>query len=155
MVVAQFTGVSLQKDDNAFCRFDQSTGDFRFASTVDNIHSDGDAKYRPEYYNFHIKASNNSVVQLVSIFAIGYAEHFVTESGGDFSVTNSNSNFGQIALASRGYRDVAFDRDDVGYITNVIPPKLLDTGTVNLEYGAIDVSTTVSVATTAQTLLTQ
>ena len=153
MVVAQFTGVSLQKDDNAFCRFDQSTGDFRFASTVDNIHSDGDAKYRPEYYNFHIKASNNSVVQLVSIFAIGYAEHFVTESGGDFSVTNSNSNFGQIALASRGYRDVAFDRDDVGYITNVIPPKLLETGTVNLEYGAIDVSTTVSVATTARLYL--
>mgnify|MGYP003108978188 CR=1 FL=1 len=153
MVVAQFTGVSLQKDDNAFCKFDQSTGDFRFASTVDNIHSDGDAKYRPEYYNFHIKASNNSVVQLVSIFAIGYAEHFVTESGGDFSVTNSNSNFGQIALASRGYRDVAFDRDDVGYITNVIPPKLLDTGTVNLEYGAIDVSTTVSVATTARLYL--
>ena len=153
MVVAQFTGVSLQKDDNAFCKFDQSTGDFRFASTVDNIHSDGDAKYRPEYYNFHIKASNNSVVQLVSIFAIGYAEHFVTESGGDFSVTNSNSNFGQIALASRGYRDVAFDRDDVGYITNVIPPKLLETGTVNLEYGAIDVSTTVSVATTARLYL--
>ena len=80
-------------------------------------------------------------------------EHFVTESGGDFSVTNSNSNFGQIALASRGYRDVAFDRDDVGYITNVIPPKLLDTGTVNLEYGAIDVSTTVSVATTARLYL--
>lgn len=153
MVVAQFTGVSLQKDDNAFCKFDQSTGDFRFASTVDNIHSDGDAKYRPEYRNFHIKASNNSVVQLVSIFAIGYAEHFVTESGGDFSVTNSNSNFGQLALVSRGYRDVAFDRDDVGYITNVIPPKLLDTETVNLEYGAIDVSTTVSVATTSRLYL--
>ena len=153
MVVAQFTGVSLQKDDNAFCRFDQSTGDFRFASTVDNIHSDPNAKYRPEYYNFHIKASNNSVVQLVSIFAIGYAEHFVTESGGDFSVTNSNSNFGQIALASRGYRDVAFLRDDVGYITNVIPPKLLDTNTSNLEYGAIDVSTTVSTATTSRLYL--
>lgn len=153
MVVAQFTGVSLQKDDNAFCRFDQSSGDFRFASTVDNIHSDSDAKYRPEYYNFHIKASNNAICQLVSIFAIGYAEHFVTESGGDFSVTNSNSNFGQIALASRGYRDVAFGRDDVGYITNVIAPKLLDTNTVNLEYGAIDVSTTVSVATTSRLYL--
>ena len=153
MVCAQFTGVSLQKDDNAFCKFDQSTGDFRFASTVDNIHSDPDAKYRPEYYNFHIKASNNSVVQLVSIFAIGYAQHFVTESGGDFSVTNSNSNFGQLSLVSRGYRDIAFSRDDVGYITNVIPPKLLDTGTVNLEYGAIDVSTTVSVATTSRLYL--
>jgi len=153
MVVAQFTGVSLQKDDNAFCKFDQSTGDFRFASTVDNIHSDPDAKYRPEYYNFHIKASNNSIIQLVSIFAIGYAQHFVTESGGDFSVTNSNSNFGQIALVSKGYRDVAFSRDDVGYVTNIIPPKLLDTNTVNLEYGAIDVSTTVSAATTSRLYL--
>ena len=89
----------------------------------------------------------------MSIFAIGYTEHFVTESGGDFSVTNSNSNFGQMALASRGYRDVAFDRDDVGYITNIIPPKLLDTETVNLEYGSIDVSTTVSVPSTSRLYL--
>ncbi len=153
MVVAQFTGISLQKDDNAFCKFDKSTGGFNFASTVDNIHSDPDAKYRPEYFNFHIKASNNAICQLVSIFAIGYAEHFVTESGGDFSVTNSNSNFGQIALSSKGYRDVAFDRDDVGYITNVIPPKLLPTETVNLEYGAIDVSTTISVANASRLYL--
>ena len=153
MVVAQFTGVSLQKDDNAFCKFDQATGSFKFAATVPNIHSDPDAKYKPEYYNYHIKASNNSVVQLVSIFAIGYAQHFVTESGGDFSVTNSNSNFGQISLASSGYRDVAFDRDDVGYITNAIPPKLLDTDTINLEYKSIDVAKTVSVATTARLYL--
>ena len=153
MVVAQFTGVSLQKDDNAFCKFDESTGSFKFASTVDNIHSDPDAKYRPEYYNFHVKASNNSVVQLVSIFAIGYAQHFVTDSGGDFSVTNSNSNFGAIALASKGYRDVSFGRDDVGYITNIIPPKQLPTSTVNLEYGSIDVAKTVSVATTSRLYL--
>ena len=153
MVVAQFTGVSLQKDDNAFCKFDTATGGFNFASTVDNIHSDSEAKYRPEYYNYHIKASNNSIVQLVSIFAIGYSQHFVTESGGDFSVTNSNSNFGQTALASSGYRDVAFSRDDVGYITNIIPPKLLSNETVNLEYGSIDVATTVSVATTSRLYL--
>ena len=153
MVVAQFTGVSLQKDDNAFCKFDTATGGFNFAATVDNIHSDPDAKYRPEYYNYHIKASNNSVVQLVSIFAIGYSQHFVTDSGGDFSVTNSNSNFGQQALASSGYRDLAFRRDDVGYITNAIPPKLLPTETVNLEYGSIDVGKTVSVATTSRLYL--
>ena len=153
MVINQFTGVSLQKDDNAFCKFDTSAGDFKFASTVDNIHTDSEAKYRPEYYNYHIKASNNSVVQLVSIFAIGYAQHFVTESGGDFSVTNSNSNFGSIALASKGYRDLAFTRDDVGYITNIIPPKLLPTTTVNLEYGSIDVGTTVGVSLTGRLYL--
>ena len=32
---------------------------------------------------------------------IGYANQFVVESGGDFSVTNSNSNFGQTTLYRR------------------------------------------------------
>ena len=49
---------------------------------------------------------NNSVVQAVSVFAI--TQHFVTESGGDISLTNSNSNFGAKALSSDGFRDNAF-----------------------------------------------
>jgi len=155
MVVAQFTGVSLQKDDKAFVRYNKTDGDFDNYTTIDNIHSDGLAKYHPDYYNFHIKASNNSVIQLVSIFAIGYAQHFVTESGGDFSITNSNSNFGQLALASTGYRDTSFAKDDVGYITNIIPPKAISKSTINLEYTAIDVANTVSSATTSKLYLYQ
>ena len=76
----------------------------------------------------------------------------MTESGGDF-VTNSNSNFGWMLVASKGYRDLCFTRDDVGYITNIIPPKLLPTTTVNLEYGSIDVGTTVGVASTGRLYL--
>jgi hypothetical protein len=127
MVVAQFTGVSLQKDDNAFLKYNANTGSFLYADSVPNIHSDGNAKYRPEYYNFHIKASNNAICQLVSIFAIGYAQQFITESGGDFSVTNSNSNFGEIALNCIGFREQAFAQDDVGYITHIIPPQEIQT----------------------------
>ena len=97
MVVAQFTGISLQKDDKAFVKYNSTDGTFLNSSTVANIHSDPEAKYAPDYYNFHIKASNNAVMQLVSIFAIGYSQQFVTESGGDFSVTNSNSNFGEMS----------------------------------------------------------
>ena len=63
-----------------------------------NIHSDGDARYHPDYYSYHIKASNNSVIQIVSVFAIGYAQQFLTESGGDFSVTNSNSTLVKLLL---------------------------------------------------------
>ena len=74
MVMAQFTAVSLQKDDNAFIKYDSASGSFLDSTTVDNIHSDSEAKYKPSYYNFHIKASNNSVCQLVSIFAIGFAQ---------------------------------------------------------------------------------
>lgn len=140
MVLAQFTGVSLQKDDNAFVKYDESSGSFLDSTSVTNIHSDGDASYKPEYYNFHVKASNNSVMQLVSIFAIGYAQHFVTESGGDFSVTNSNSNFGETALVSRGFRDDAFGQDDVGYISHIIPPEYINSSNFNLEFDAIDIA---------------
>ena len=153
MVVAQFTAVSLQKDDNAFVKYDSASGSFLDSTTVDNIHSDPEAKYKPSYYNFHIKASNNSICQLVSIFAIGFAQQFVTESGGDFSVTNSNSNFGQNALVSKGYRDEAFASDDVGYITHIIPPRLITTSETNLEFIQIDVSKTISVANTSRLYL--
>ena len=146
MVVAQFTGVSLQKDDNAFLKYDKTTGTFLFANNVPNIHSDPDAKYRPEYSNFHIKASNDSVCQLVSIFAIGYHQQFITESGGDFSVTNSNSNFGEIALNSIGFRNKSFLQDDVGYITHIIPPQEIQTNNFNLEYDAIDVANTIGIS---------
>ena len=40
----------------------------------------------------------------VSIFGIGFAKHFVAESGGDQSITNSNSNFGAISLESAGFQ---------------------------------------------------
>tara|TARA_B100001287_G_scaffold87538_1_gene73295 strand:- start:3105 stop:8957 length:5853 start_codon:yes stop_codon:yes gene_type:complete len=153
MVVAQFTGVSLQKDDNAFLKYDKTTGTFLFANNVPNIHSDPDAKYRPEYHNFHIKASNDAICQLVSIFAIGYNQQFLTESGGDFSITNSNSNFGEIALNSIGFRDKAFIQDDVGYITHIIPPQEIQTDNFNLEYDAIDVNNTVGIASTSRLYL--
>ena len=109
MVVAQFTGVSLQIDDSAFVKYNKASATFDTSTddggTIANIHSNDLAKYKPSYYNYHIRATNEAVIQLVSIFAIGYSSHFVTESGGDFSVTNSNSNFGQIALDSKGFRD--------------------------------------------------
>jgi len=147
MVVAQFTGVSLQKDDQAFIKYNNGT----FTRGTPNLHSDGDAKYHPDYYSFHIKASNDAVIQIVSVFAIGYAQQFITESGGDFSVTNSNSNFGEIALNSISYRDQAFEKDDVGYITHIIPPQEITTTDFNLEYDAIDVTKTLSVAAGAAT----
>ena len=153
MVVAQFSGVSLQVDDDAFVKYNPTTGAYDDSSTVANIHSDTDAQYKPEYSNFHIKASNNAVIQLVSIFAIGFAEHFVTDNGGDFSVTNSNSNFGQTSLRSKGYREEAFTVDDVGYISNVIPPKRLSVEDINLEYNSIDVGRTIGIGSTSRLYL--
>ena len=119
MVVAQFTGIGLQKDDKAFVKYNESTPptgnyDDNTVSGNENISNDSKARYKPSYKNFHIKCSNKSIVQAVSIFAIGFSEHFVTETGGDISLTNSNSNFGAVALASDGFRDTAFSQDDLG-----------------------------------------
>jgi hypothetical protein len=115
MVLAQFTGIGLQKDEKAFVKYDSTSGLYRdntFAGN-DNLHSDSLAKYKPEYRNYHVKCSNNSILQIVSTFAIGYANHFVAESGGDQSITNSNSNFGSQALIARGYRRNAFTFDEI------------------------------------------
>jgi hypothetical protein len=127
MVIAQFTGIGLQKDDNAFVVYNSSSSQYDDNTVAGNetISNNSRAVFKPAYRNFHIKAVNDAFIQNVSIFAIGYAEHFAVESGGDFSVTNSNSNFGAKALIASGFRRNAFPQDDLGYITHIIPPKEL------------------------------
>ena len=61
-------------------------------------HLDSDAVYREGWQSKHIKMSNDAVIQIVSVFAIGFHKHFECLSGGDASITNSNSNFGQFSL---------------------------------------------------------
>ena len=154
MVVAQFTAVGLQKDDNAFVKYNSTTGAYEDNSTsITPLSNDSRAVFKPSYKNFHIKATNNSVIQAVSVFAIGFAEHFVTENGGDQSITNSNSNFGAKALVADGFRNESFPQDDLGYITHIIPPKEVPLTESSIEFGAIDVLQTVGIASTAHLYL--
>ncbi len=155
MVIAQFTGIGLQKDDNAFVLYNESTGTYDDNTVVGNesLGTNSRAVFKPTYKNFHIKAINDAFIQNVSIFAIGYAEHFAVESGGDFSVTNSNSNFGAKALIASGFRKNAFPQDDQGYITHIIPPKELSKVETAIEFNSIDVGTTVGVASTGHLYL--
>ena len=71
----------------------------------------------------HIRASNDSFIQVVSVFAVGFGDHFFSDSGGDLSITNSNSNFGNTSLRSKGFKSAAFTKDKAGQITHIIPPK--------------------------------
>ena len=151
----EFTGIGLQKDDNAFVKFNPSSGTFDDSTSVDNIHTDANAKYKPDYYNYHIKASNNAFCQISANFSIGYSRQYVTESGGEFSVIASNSNYGQSALSASGFRDESFRKDDVGSITNIIPPTVIAPGNLNIEYGSIDVAKTISVANNSRLYLYQ
>ena len=154
MVAAQFTAIGLQKDDNAFVKYNSTTGAYEDNSTaITPLSNDSRAVFKPSYKNFHIKATNNSVIQAVSIFAIGFAEHFVTENGGDQSITNSNSNFGAKALVADGFRNDSFAQDDLGYITHIIPPKEIPLTENSIEFSAIDVLQTVGIASTAHLYL--
>ena len=143
MVVAQYTGIGLQKDDNAFVRYDVNSGEYKDLLSIDNLHTNSRSKFKPSYQNFHIKATNDSFLQLVSVFAIGYAQHFVTENGGDIAINNSNSNFGAKSLVATGFKKTAFAQDDHGYITHIIPPKQIESEEISVEFNSIDVAVSI------------
>jgi len=143
MVVAQFTGIGLQKDDNAFVLYNATNGEYDDSTAVTSVLSNNSkAIYKPSYRNFHIRVTNDAFIQAVSIFAIGYAEHFSSQNGADISLTNSNSNFGAKSLASKGFKQDAFTQDDKGYITHIIPPKQLPLTEISVEVESIDVQKT-------------
>ena len=164
MVVAQFTAVSLQKDDRAFVKYNPTTRTYDSVEYVpvygaaltsgasqtnsDKVyHLDQDAIYRPDWESSHIKIANDSFIQIVSVFAIGFTYHFDVNSGGDASITNSNSNFGQVALKSDGYKVEAFDKDDHAYVTSIVAPRDINTSIVDeIEWLSLDVEKTRTVA---------
>jgi hypothetical protein len=155
MVVAQFTGIGLQKDDSAFVLYDETSGTYQDSTVPGNetLSNNSRAVFKPDYRNFHLKVINDSYIQAVSVFAIGYADQFLVESGGDLSITNSNSNFGAKALVAQGFRRNAFPQDDQGYITHIIPPKEFSKANKTIEFNAIDVAATVGVASTGHLYL--
>ena len=161
MVVAQFTGVSLQKDDRAFVKYNKSGRDYNgidyikvtgsdlaagSASTnTDQVyHLDSQAIYRSGWEQTHIRIRNDAILQIVSVFAIGYNKHFNCESGADASITNSNSNFGQLSLISDGFKKDAFAKDNKAFITNIFTPKSIETTEEEIDWLNIDVATTIS-----------
>jgi hypothetical protein len=155
MVLAQFTGISLQKDDRAFVLYNPTTGQYTDSTTPgnENLSINSRALYKPAYESFHIRTINDAYIQNVSIFAIGFHSHFNAESGGDQSINNSNSNFGSKSLIATGFKKNAFPRDDVGYITHVIPPREIETLEGTIEFIGIDVAKTVGVASTSRLYL--
>ena len=151
MVVAQFTGIALNKDDNAYVKYNTTTGaweDQAALGTSVSLHTDSLARHKPGWENYHVRVANNGIIQAVSVFAIGYAKHFLAESGGDMSITNSNSNFGAKALQADKCRFEAFLKDDKGYITEINVPQRNFANTTNVNYLALDVEKTVAAANT-------
>ena len=162
MVVAQFTGVSLQKDDRAFVRYNPTNRDYSDNIAISRVagatlssnssslgtvyHLEPLSIYRSGWETSHIKATNDSFIQIVSVFAIGFNKHFDSESGGDLSITNSNSNFGQLSLVSSGFKKEAFDKDNKAFITSIITPRAIVETEEDIDWISLDVAKTISAA---------
>lgn len=130
MVTAQFTNVSLQKDMQAWqvysggawgtpanyqAYIDASLNNVRYRVSGAYNHTTG--CYATDWRHFGFKVINNAIIQEVSCFVIGDAVHHWTASGGECTITNSNSNFGATALLSSGFKGIgtaggAFSQDD-------------------------------------------
>ena len=149
MLTAQFTSISLQKDDRAFILYDADTGIYNDNESVNDsekpLHTNSRCIYKPGWESTHVKVTNNAIIQSVSVFAIGFARHFVAEAGGDMSITNSNSNFGQISLNSTGFKKTAFDKDNTAFITSVIPPRAIIQSEDDIEWLSLNVGLTTQV----------
>jgi hypothetical protein len=110
MVCANFTGVSLQKDMSSWQRY--VNGNWTTTTYAQYIATDPDSiRMNPARLSRHISAINNAFIQEVSVFAIGQGVHHFTDTGGEITVTNSNSSFGGCAAISRGYNTIAFPQD--------------------------------------------
>ena len=99
MVVAQFTGISLQKDDRAFVKYNKESLDqyegISYSKTIGAdlssriistnaatvYHLDSGAIYRKGWEQNHVEMDNDAVMQIVSVFAIGYNGHIKGQVG--------------------------------------------------------------------------
>ena len=114
MVTANYTQVSLQTDPNCF---ETPSVDYYSDPPTNKVSGDG-KKYREcsadpfKYRHWGFRGSFDATIQLVSCFVIGNADHFISESGSDLSITNSCSDFGDISLRALGYKERAFSQDE-------------------------------------------
>ena len=126
MVTANFTQVSLQTDPTCFNAqayyLDPPTNKVDGVGKQYRVSANDTFKYR----HFGMRGSNDATIQIVSVFVIGNADHFVCDSGGDLSITNSCSDFGDISLRSIGYKTRAFSQDEGIPSTNYGGTKLLE-----------------------------
>lgn len=138
MVVAQFTGVSLQKDLSCWQRYLTGSNTWGSFTTYSQYISESpnNVRMNPDRLSAHIRTRNGAVVQAVSVFAIGQGVHHWAESGSEVTITNSNSNFGGVAALADGYRPSSFSTD-VDWVTEFIrvPTNLTDnTNNINRIY---------------------
>ncbi len=140
MVVAQFTGVSLQTDIRCWQYYDiaQLPGNPWVNYTSSDSYEElikadpNSVRQNPDYISSHVRTLNNAVIQEVSVFAIGQGVHHWAESGSEITVTNSNSNFGGVASLADGYKTQSFPVDSDWEVNRIRPSTDMSDQTNNI-----------------------
>ena len=116
MVTAQYTSIALQKDMRCWQRYTggnwvdiSSTAAGNYDDYIDE--SPDNVRMDPNKRSFHVRCVNRAIIQEVSVFAIGQGIHHWVESGGELTVTNSNSNFGGCSSLAEGFNSSSFITD--------------------------------------------
>ena len=116
MVTAQYTAISMQKDMRCWQRYTGGAWADISATAAGNYddyidESPDSVRMDPNKRSFHVRCVNRAIIQEVSVFAIGQGIHHWVESGGELTVTNSNSNFGGCASLAEGFNSSSFLTD--------------------------------------------
>jgi hypothetical protein len=105
MEASRFTSVSLQTDIRAL-----------EDAAISN-------SYKDKWRHYAFKVINEGYIKADSCLVVGNAVHYIVESGGEISITNSTSRFGDIGMISTGYSSVTLPQDSGAIVTHIVPPR--------------------------------
>ncbi|NBW14480.1 MAG: hypothetical protein EBR82_41425 [Caulobacteraceae bacterium] len=132
-VIANYTGVSLQKDMANWQKYSAGSwvnvtdyADY-IAQTPDNIRAN------PARRSIGVAAINEAFVQKVSIFDIGEAVQSLVDTGGEIDCNNGNSSFGGCAGLAKGYRAAALPQDKSWQVSAIRVPLSPQYKTANIQ----------------------
>ena len=133
-LIAQFTGISLQKDmtcwqvykNKAWSDYTQSEYNDYINEVPDNV------RVNPNRRHFHVRTRNRAIVQEVSVFAIGQAVMHWCEGGSELTITNSSSNFGGVSALAQGFVNKSFLTDQNWNVSRIVAPMDISSLTGNI-----------------------
>lgn len=133
-VMANFTGVSLQKDMTCWQKYNGSGNWVNVTDYADYIaQSPDNIRSNPLRRSIGVGAVNEAFIQKVSIFDIGEAVQSFTDTGGEIDSNNGNSSFGGCAGLARGYRASALPQDKNWQISAIKVPLSPEAKAANIQ----------------------
>jgi microcystin-dependent protein len=122
MTIEKYTNISTQEDERAFLE----------ATTAQDIRI-----YKEAWRHTGIEATNDGFGQILSSFTVCAAEHYRVKSGGELSLANCFTNFGETAFSAEGHSLNPMPQDTGFTISRFIPPLPLDTNEVKYTLGTL------------------